>query len=508
MAEPSQAPEPRITAPPPSGESGRDVADEDFLFHLYRGSELLQDDRVHEAKEELEHALTFQPRDAKGQDLLGVVYFRLGLYPRAIQIYETLRNQNPREASVRLNLGLCYLKSAQAGRARDELEALVKSHPDHRRAWGYLGLAYERTGDLARAQGAFERGGHTHMAKRIGQRGFSTLRPSEPPRAPEDTRDEQVREVASAAFQELDAGELSFSLAAPSSAPPDTAWRAVELGTLHPASPPPAQASTLAPVTAAHGAEEIKALAPPCVPALRPQTVTTPDTIPGVAPAKGASATARVVPRIADLTAAARLPFSDAPGVVLSEGSSGMIALATTSDEAPFAARLEALRSYTGRLSTAVLDRQGRAKGEPLGGIGAPIVRVAGAGQLVLAPRAGHTLVAFKVDADPAFVHEDRLLGSPRLRARARVRARQTRRHQRRAAPRPGRDPRRGPRQGLGARRDERAARHRAARRHRGVDRPHHPARAHTGGGPREPARPPHARGRGNGPPDVVRRTC
>ena len=53
-------------------------ANEDFLFHLYRGSELLQDNRVHEAKEELEQALHLQPRDAKGQDLLAVVYFVLG----------------------------------------------------------------------------------------------------------------------------------------------------------------------------------------------------------------------------------------------------------------------------------------------------------------------------------------------------------------------------------------------------------------------------------------------
>src|SRR5262249_14554033 len=71
-------------------DSTRDVAGEDFLFHLYRGSELLQDNRVHEAKEELEQALTLQPRDPKGQDLLAVVYFRIGHYPRAIQIYEQL----------------------------------------------------------------------------------------------------------------------------------------------------------------------------------------------------------------------------------------------------------------------------------------------------------------------------------------------------------------------------------------------------------------------------------
>jgi hypothetical protein len=44
------------SAPP----SSRDVAGEDFLFHLYRGSELLQDNRVHEAKTELEQALALR----------------------------------------------------------------------------------------------------------------------------------------------------------------------------------------------------------------------------------------------------------------------------------------------------------------------------------------------------------------------------------------------------------------------------------------------------------------
>src|SRR5437773_10638025 len=93
-------------------------ATEDFLFHLYRGSELLQDNRVHEAKEELEQALHLQPRDAKGQDLLGVVYFRLGLFPRAIAIYEQLRRKNPRDTALLLNLALCYLKTGQPMPAR------------------------------------------------------------------------------------------------------------------------------------------------------------------------------------------------------------------------------------------------------------------------------------------------------------------------------------------------------------------------------------------------------
>src|SRR5262249_30704199 len=62
---------PREPRPSLQPDSTRDVAQEDFLFHLYRGSELLQENRVLEAKEELEFALTMQPLDPKGQDLLG-----------------------------------------------------------------------------------------------------------------------------------------------------------------------------------------------------------------------------------------------------------------------------------------------------------------------------------------------------------------------------------------------------------------------------------------------------
>ena len=134
------------SAPP---ESTRDIASEDFLFHLYRGSELLQDNRVHEAKEELERALHLQPRDSKGQDLLAVVYFRLGLYPRAIQIYEQLRRRNTNDTALLLNLALCYLKTGQPQNARRDLEHLLSINSNHARAWGYLGLACERLGDLA-----------------------------------------------------------------------------------------------------------------------------------------------------------------------------------------------------------------------------------------------------------------------------------------------------------------------------------------------------------------------
>ncbi|MBX3220702.1 MAG: tetratricopeptide repeat protein [Labilithrix sp.] len=212
-----------------------DSSNEDFLFHLYRGSELLQDNRVHEAKEELERALHLQPRDSKGQDLIAVVYFRLGLYPRAIQIYEALRRKNANDTALLLNLALCYLKTGQPDLARKDLEHLLAQNPTHSRAWGYLGLACERVGDLVQAERAFAQGGHHQMARRMSARieGASII-----PLAPAESQPtREVREVAGAAYQELDAGELSFALAEPTSERSNEdgaaqSWRPHELGQL------------------------------------------------------------------------------------------------------------------------------------------------------------------------------------------------------------------------------------------------------------------------------------
>ena len=214
----------------PESDRPDEVANEDFLFHLYRGSELLQDNRAHEAKEELERALRLQPHDTKGQDLLAVVYFRLGLYPRAISIYEQLRRASPRDPALLLNLALCYLKTGQAALARRDLEVLLAVNPSHTRAWGYLGLACERLGALGDAERAFEHGGHGQMAKRMAERRLSQ---APLPMPAESSPSREVRAVVAAAFEELDAGELSFELAAPASDSKDSepdSWRPVELG--------------------------------------------------------------------------------------------------------------------------------------------------------------------------------------------------------------------------------------------------------------------------------------
>jgi hypothetical protein len=203
---------------------------EDFLYHLYRGSELLQDNLVPQAKEELERALKLQPQDTEGQGLLGVVYFRLGLYPRAIEIYEEIIKAVPHEISPRVNLGLCYLKTGQSHLAQGALEEVIRRVPDHVRAWGYLGLTFERLGELAKAEAAFEKAGQPNLARRmqrlLSEQALSQQELVDPERA-------SVRLAAADAVQELDGREGGFSRA-PGEGEGDPSrsgrWRAVELG--------------------------------------------------------------------------------------------------------------------------------------------------------------------------------------------------------------------------------------------------------------------------------------
>lgn len=374
-----------------AAESSREVTQEDFLFHLYRGSELLLENRVLEAKEELESALTMQPSDPKGQDLLGAVYFRLGMYPRAIQIYEALEVSFPNDASIKVNLALGYLKTGQPERARRVLQDAVRIQPEHKRAWGYLGLALQKIGDLEAAQIAFERGGHVMMARRLTervQRGGAM--------APEGSPaiDEGVRSV----FSELDAGELKFALAEPGRpSAGDGDWHTLEMGeAARPARSAPPPPMTPAP-TSVH---ETKTVPPPVV-----STRLVPPRMPSdVAPP--------AAPRPASVGLMAPSLLGVPEGQTLAVRDNGVV-VAKVGAETAFAARLDALRVVAGSITTRVLHRRARDADttEVLGGIGSPFVRVAGDAQIVLGPRPAHRLAVVALDDELAFVREEALLG-------------------------------------------------------------------------------------------------
>ncbi len=424
-------------APAPS-----DTANEDFLFHLYRGSELLQDNRVHEAKEELERALDLQPRDAKGQDLLAIVYFRLGLYPRAIAIYEQLRRASPRDPALLLNLALCYLKTGQPSFARRDLTELVRHHPTHARGWGYLGLACERLGDLEQAREAFERGGHTQLVRRmeaaIAGKTTASMAPPDAPRPSQEARD-----AVAAAFEELDAGELSFALAEPASdtsSPRAGDWQAVEIGQAVPegAARPVAPLETSparAPIPhlAARAHSRRPTLIAPAPPVEQLEATldrypapTPPGGIPSQPPLSqgliaGPSFREVVPPASTPRRNTAPLPAASqlARDSIVAFPSQGEVAVHTSgvalirTGEAGFHVRVEALRVAAASMTSQPAPRraQGRGTGEPLGGTVSPIALFEGDGQLVVGPRPGRVLSSFLLEDETAFVREDVLLG-------------------------------------------------------------------------------------------------
>ncbi|MES1174272.1 MAG: tetratricopeptide repeat protein [Myxococcales bacterium] len=370
--------EPDSEAPPSSKFDG-----EDFLFHLYRGSELLQDNCVAEAKEELELALRVQPQDVEGQGLLGVVYFRLGLYPRAIEIYQGIIRARPDEISPRVNLALSFLKTGQSQPAREALEEVTTRVPDHVRAWGYLGLVYERLGEIDKARAAFERAGQPHLVRRMQQLldQQTAIRESEQPpvRA-------EVRAAAADAVQELETDEPGFSRASTAERGPSSRserWRAVE-----PGEDVPSARRRRPSLTGRFG---------PAVPA---------------------------VPEPVELSRASLIPAADAeaplsiraqvdgPEPVVAPSRRSALIEVTES----WAVRADAVRGLIARgaaFTNTPLSRRmrGRELSEPLGGPGSPWVLVRGAGQVLVGAAPERELSALELSGTFVYVRESCLVG-------------------------------------------------------------------------------------------------
>jgi len=358
-------------------------AGEDFLFHLYRGSELLQDNCVSEAKEELELALRVQPQDIEGQGLLGVVYFRLGLYPRAQEIYQDIIRVRPEEISPRVNLALCYLKTGQSQSARDCLEEVTARVPDHVRAWGYLGLAHERLGDFERARAAFERAGQPHLVRRMTQliEQPTAAHESEPPERA------AVRAAAADAVQELETDEPGFSRASAEAdlGPRSLAgrWRAVEPGEDLP--------------DTRVRRSSLPGRLGPAVPAIpEPVELSRSSLLPAVA--QGGTPSIRAQPEGPD-------------PVVAASRRSALIEVSST-----WAVRGDAVRGLLAHgpafSNSPVLRRmRGRDLSEPLGGHGSPWVLLSGVGQILVGAAPERELSALELGGSFVYVRESCLVG-------------------------------------------------------------------------------------------------
>jgi hypothetical protein len=133
--------------------------DEEFVFHLERGSELLARGDADGARGALERALELRARDAKVLGLLGQACYRLGKYEDAIVAWQRLVDESPAEPAARVNLGLAFLRAGRQSQAVRQLEIALDLNPDHKKAMGYLGLALLESGDPLRAREWFRKAG-------------------------------------------------------------------------------------------------------------------------------------------------------------------------------------------------------------------------------------------------------------------------------------------------------------------------------------------------------------
>ena len=143
------------------------AAEEDFLGALYKGGELLAAGKIVEAREHLEKAHHLEPKNEKAQNLLGLTYFKLGLYEDAARIYELLVRDNPVDPTLRVNLGLVYLKTNNLVRCIKEFETATDLDPAHQKAHNYLGLALAQAGEYAKAREHFHAAGSEAMAEKM-----------------------------------------------------------------------------------------------------------------------------------------------------------------------------------------------------------------------------------------------------------------------------------------------------------------------------------------------------
>jgi tetratricopeptide (TPR) repeat protein/uncharacterized protein (AIM24 family) len=149
-------------------EDDADLAEnQEFERALADGSDALQRGDAGGARQLLEKALRFKPRNQRARNLLGLALFKLGELDKAEAIYRGLIEDHPADPTLRVNLGLVFLKRGAANDAARCFETTLDLFPDHRKAQNYLGVSLSQKGELAKAREWFVKAGNPAMAQRM-----------------------------------------------------------------------------------------------------------------------------------------------------------------------------------------------------------------------------------------------------------------------------------------------------------------------------------------------------
>ena len=355
------------------------------------------------AKEELERALRMQPRDVEGQGLLGVVYFRLGMYPRAIEISERLSRDlsgrgHPQGSTSR---SVTSRRASQA--ARDMLEEVIRASPITPEPGAISGSCFERLGEVQNApQAAFEHAGQPHLARRM-QRLLEESRLTSPRAA---TR----RATRCAARPRMRSGarmhprDLPFlhAEAQPGRTTTPGRWRAVEPGT-----------RSLPPLDVDLRSWAASALPFRSVPEPAEHRVAG---SPGI-DARGRGPVAATASIVAERPSSPRGAGRSAPRARLPDGRGrtpdGLVFITLQDEFAVRTERLRALSPHGQGIKPSPLKRRlrGRDSDEPFGGTGSTWTLLEGAGLLLLEPRGIASSRSVELGGEFMYLRETRLVG-------------------------------------------------------------------------------------------------
>jgi Flp pilus assembly protein TadD/uncharacterized protein (AIM24 family) len=395
-----------------TGRGQKSPVDEEFLKQLYQGGELLAQGRVPEARQLLERAHQLQPRNEKGRNLLGLAYFKLGLFDRAAEIYEALVRDNPVDATLRVNLGLVYLKTNALQRAMREFEAATDLQPEHQKAHNYLGLALAQAGEYGRAREHFVKAGSEVMAEKMAKAiaGEKFARPSRSmpvlPRAPTPA----PRPVAPVEGQwgtQFGLDETPPAAPMPAQEEPEDLRFAEDEGPGALAGSPAdaagaeerAPADNVEAETDEAFAETSQAVTPgePLPQSLEEAVPELPSRVAAFRPGADVPLLAELVPALALAGASQALPFRVGNGSF------------SARVEGELLTRLEGLVAYTGQLhfQPEVKRFRGRPTDEPFGDGAGRFVRASGQGVLFLEPAGSRSFLAVDLGDAGAYVREE-----------------------------------------------------------------------------------------------------
>ncbi len=359
-------------------EDDSDLAEnQEFDRALAAGNEALAQGNPEEARNALEKALRYKPRNQRARNLLGLSLFKLGEMGRAEEIYRSLIEDHPADPTLRVNLGLVFLKSNASADAVRCFETALDLSPDHQKAQNYLALALAQKGELARAREWFLKSGNDAMAERMTQ----ALQQS------------PIREVAQDADAAL-ASEKPFEAAVESKR--DT------LEMAKPASLPdePAPVPTPPLGTRWVATSPGEAAAPPVAPVAIGRMMPEPSAPPAVSPGEAA---AEAPSTMAEFTSSSRLSIPAEQGGFAIGPSEVMIHV-----HGEVLTRLDGLVASWGSVGMKPeLKRfRGKATDKPFGDGARRMLRAAGEGRFVVS-REGRHFTALELGDEPAYFREE-----------------------------------------------------------------------------------------------------